>query len=313
MSSKKHLVVVGNGMAGARLVEDVLARGGGDRFRISVFGDEPCGNYNRILLSGVLAGSHRSDDIFLNPLSWYEANAVTLHAGVRVESVDVPSKTVRGANGLVEAYDALVIATGSRPLVPPIDGLSTDKEGVFLFRTLVDCDRILAYARDARHAAVIGGGLLGLEAAKGLLNGKLEVHVIHLMPHLMETQLDAPAARVLRRQLEQMGLHIHLEKATTAILGDRHVTGLSFRDGSTLQCDMVVVAAGVRPNVELAAEAGLAVAIRRTSMPSASALSTAAGYMGSLRRCGSRPRYWPIALLVGTRLLCMSDRACPPS
>ena len=274
MSSKKHLVVVGNGMAGARLVEDVLARRGGDRFRITVFGDEPCGNYNRILLSGVLAGSHRSDDIFLNPLSWYEANAVTLHAGVRVESIDVPSKTVRGANGVVEAYDALVIATGSRPLVPPIDGLSTDtstsvvsgfsrtvgfKNGVFVFRTLVDCDRILAHARDARHAAVIGGGLLGLEAAKGLLNGQLDVHVIHLMPHLMETQLDAPAARVLQRQLEQMGLHIHLEKTTAAILGDRHVTGLSFRDGSTLQCDMVVVAAGIRPNVELAAEAGLAV------------------------------------------------------
>ena len=264
MSSKKHLVVVGNGMAGARLVEDVLARGGGDRFRISVFGDEPCGNYNRILLSGVLAGSHKSDDIFLNPLSWYDANGITLHAGVRVESIDVPSKTVRGANGLVESYDTLVMATGSRPLVPPIDGLSTEtgtfKTGVFVFRTLVDCDRILAYARDAGQAAVIGGGLLGLEAAKGLLNGQLDVHVIHLMPHLMETQLDAPAARVLQRQLEQMGLHIHLEKATTAVLGDRHVTGLSFRDGSTLECDMVVVAAGIRPNVELAARAGLAVA-----------------------------------------------------
>ncbi len=126
MSAKRRLVVVGNGMAGARLVEDVLARGGGDQFRIAVFGDEPCGNYNRILLSGVLAGTHRPDDIFLNPLSWYEANAVTLHAGVRVDSIDVPSRQVRGANGLVEPYDALVIATGSRPLVPRIDGLSPD-------------------------------------------------------------------------------------------------------------------------------------------------------------------------------------------
>jgi NAD(P)H-dependent nitrite reductase large subunit len=272
MNTKQHLVVVGNGMAGARLVEDVLARGGGDRFRISVFGDEPCGNYNRILLSGVLAGSHRSDDIFLNPLSWYEANAVTLHAGVRVDSIDVPARQVHGANGLTEAYDALVIATGSRPLVPRIDGLSPTsvvsglsrtvgfKKGVFVFRTLVDCDRILAHARRASRAAVIGGGLLGLEAAKGLLNGHLDVHVIHLMPHLMETQLDAPAARVLQRQLEQMGLHVHLEKATTAVLGEQHVTGLSFLDGSTLECDMVVIAAGIRPNVELAVKAGLPVA-----------------------------------------------------
>ncbi|HEY3042442.1 MAG TPA: FAD-dependent oxidoreductase [Vicinamibacterales bacterium] len=271
MISKRHLVVVGNGMAGARLVEDVLARGGGDRFRISVFGDEPCGNYNRILLSGVLAGSHRSDDIFLNPLSWYEANAVTLHAGVRVESIDVPSRQVHGANGLVEPYDALVIATGSRPLVPRIDGLSANvgsglsrtvgfKNGIFVFRTLEDCDRILAHAQHASRAAVIGGGLLGLEAAKGLLNGHLDVHVIHLMPHLMETQLDAPAARVLQRQLEQMGLHVHLEQATTAVLGEHHVTGLSFLDGSTLECDMVVIAAGIRPNVELAVKAGLPVA-----------------------------------------------------
>ena len=225
----------------------------------------------------MLAGSHRSDDIFLNPLSWYDANGITLHAGVRVESIDVASRLVRGANGLVEPYDALVIATGSRPLVPPIDGLSTDtglsphvgsgfsrtggfKEGVFVFRTLADCDRILAHARAASRAAVIGGGLLGLEAAKGLLNGHLDVHVVHLMPHLMETQLDAPAARVLQRQLEQMGLHIHLEKTTTAIRGDRHVTGLSFLDGSTIECDMVVIAAGIRPNVELAVKAGLPVA-----------------------------------------------------
>ncbi len=124
----------------------------------------------------------------------------------------------------------------------------------------MDCDRILAHAKHASRVAVIGGGLLGLEAAKGLLNGHLDVHVIHLMPHLMETQLDAPAARVLQRQLEQMGLHVHLEKTTTAVLGDRHVTGLSFLDGSTLECDMVVIAAGIRPNVELAVRAGLPVA-----------------------------------------------------
>ena len=267
MSSNKHLVVVGNGMAGARLVEDVLARGGRDQFAITVFGDEPCGNYNRILLSGVLAGSHRSEDIFLNPLSWYQANGVTLHAGVRVEAIEIASRQVRGATsaegGVIEAYDALVIATGSRPLIPPIDGMSTDtgtlKDGVFVFRTLADCGHILSRSRQATRAAVIGGGLLGLEAAKGLLNAGLEVHVIHLLPHLMETQLDAPAARVLQRRLEQMGLRFRLDSATTAVLGDQRVAGLSFRDGGTLECDMVVVAAGIRPNTELALKAGLAV------------------------------------------------------
>jgi len=272
-NGKRRLVVIGNGMAGARLVEDVLARGGGDKFAIAVFGDEPCGNYNRILLSGVLAGSHRSEDIFLNPLSWYQANGVTLHAGVRVEAIDVAARQVRGAGGVtgaravIEAYDELVIATGSRPLIPPIDGLSPDtggfKAGAFVFRTLADCDRILAHARQATRAAVIGGGVLGLEAAKGLLNAGppgLEVHVIHLMPHLMETQLDATAARVLQRQLEQMGMIFRLETATTAVLGEQRVTGLSFRDGTTLECDMVVVAAGIRPNVDLARKAGLAVA-----------------------------------------------------
>jgi NAD(P)H-nitrite reductase large subunit len=264
VSSKRRLVVVGNGMAGARLVEEVLARDGGSRHQITVFGDEPCGNYNRILLSSVLAGSHDSKAIFINPLPWYAANGVTLHAGVRVESVDLRAKRAAGADGTVEPYDTLVIATGSKPLIPPIDGLSavsavssTFKRGVFVFRTLDDCDRILAFVNRARRAAVIGGGLLGLEAARGLVNAGLDVHVVHLMPYLMETQLDGLGALVLQQQLEQAGVRIHLEKTTTAVLGDDEVTGLAFRDGSTLECEMVVIAAGIRPNVEVAAGAGL--------------------------------------------------------
>src|SRR5438067_12028724 len=217
-------------MAGARLVEETLARGGRDRVEVTIFGGEPCGNYNRILLSSVLAGSHNPDDIFINPLSWYAANGVTLHAGVRVETIDVSAKQVVGANGIVEPYDTLVIATGSSPLVPRIAGMFAEtggfRPGVFVFRTLEDCDRILANARSARRAAVIGGGLLGLEAARGLLNRGLDVHVVHLMPHLMETQLDASGGAILRRQLEQMGLHVHLEKTTTAVAGDAGVTGL---------------------------------------------------------------------------------------
>lgn len=264
VSGRSRLVVIGNGMAGARLVEDVLARGGGDRYQIAVFGDEPRGNYNRILLSGVLAGSHDPKDIFINPLPWYAANGVTLHSGVRVDAIDARSRTVTGAGGgvdILEPYDSLVIATGSAPLVPHVSGVTDEAggftPGVFVFRTLDDCDRMLAYAAHARRAAVIGGGLLGLEAARGLLSRGLEVHVIHLMPHIMEAQLDSPAAAVLQRQLEQMGLHVHVAKATTAVLGHGHVTGLAFADGSMLECDMVVMSAGIRPNVALAVRAGL--------------------------------------------------------
>jgi nitrite reductase (NADH) large subunit len=263
MTRKQRLVVIGNGMAGARLVEDVLARGGGERFEIVVFGDEPYGNYNRILLSGVLSGTHDPKDIFINPLTWYAENGIRLHAGVRVTRIDRAARKVHGANGAVEEYDALVIATGSAPFVPPIDGLRNEagdfKEGVFVFRTLDDCDRITKRAASARRAAVIGGGLLGLEAARGLLNLGLEVHVIHLMPHLMEVQLDGMAGSILKRTLERMGVYVHLEKATTAALGNGHVTGLAFKDGTTLDADLVVISAGIRPNVQLAREAGLTV------------------------------------------------------
>lgn len=264
MNPKRRLVVVGNGMAGARFVEDLLARGGGDRFDVTVFGDEPCGNYNRILLSSVLAGSHHPDDIVINSLDWYASRGVRLHAGVRVDDIDVLGRQVRSNSGPVESYDELVIATGSRGFVPRIDGLhdvrsGAFKQGTFVFRTLDDCERMLRCAAHARRAAVVGGGLLGLEAAKGLLARGLEVHVLHLKSHLMETQLDAAGGGVLRRQLEQMGLHVHLEMMTTAIHGSDRVTAVAFKDGSTLECDMVVIAAGISPNVDLAARAGLVV------------------------------------------------------
>lgn len=262
-TTHRRLVVIGNGMAGGRFVEELLARGAADRFDITMFGDEPHGNYNRILLSSVLAGHHRPADIFINSLSWYAARGVTVHAGVRVESIDLARRRVVGAHGAVEEYETLVIATGSRPLVPRMDGLEAEgggfKEGVFVFRTLEDCDRILAFAKNARRAVVIGGGLLGLEAARGLLNHGLDVHVVHLMPHVMDAQLDSAAGAVLHRLLDQMGFRVHFEKLTTAVLGNGHVTGVAFQDGATLACDMVVISAGIRPNVELAARAGLQV------------------------------------------------------
>jgi len=274
MSQKRKLVIIGNGMAGARLAEDVLARGGREMFDIVMFGDEPYGNYNRILLSGVLSGLSDPKDIFINPLAWYETNGVKLHAGVRVMAIDRAAKQVIGARGEIEAYDHLVIATGSSPFIPPLEGLyygdeemnsairnpqSAFKRGVFVFRTLDDCEAITNYAGSGKRGVVIGGGLLGLEAARGLLNLGAEVHVVHLMPHLMEAQLDAQAGATLKRSMEAMGVKIHLNKVTTAILGNGHVTGLRFKDGATLDCDMVVISAGIRPNTQLAKDAGLMV------------------------------------------------------
>src|SRR5262245_33134636 len=212
MTPRRRLVVVGNGMAGARFVEEVIARGGSDLFDITVFGEEPHGNYNRILLSGVLAGTHSRDAIVLNPLSWYSENGVRLHAGIRAERLDVDSRSVVGSNGIREPFDLLVLATGSRPLLPPIEGLFADdrtlRRGVFAFRTIDDCDAMLAHAREARSAVVIGGGLLGIEAARGLLNHGLDVHIVHLTPHVLDAQLDPAASNIVQRQLERLGLHV---------------------------------------------------------------------------------------------------------
>lgn len=260
--TKHKLVVIGNGMAGARAMEEIVARNPND-FEITVFGEEPHGNYNRILLSGVLGGSHAAADIFLNPLEWYRENDIELHTEARVAQIDRENKCVVAENGLRLSYDTLLIATGSRPFVPPLEGLKMPdgayKPGVFTFRTLNDCERIAGYATKCERAAVLGGGLLGLEAARGLMTHGAQVHVVHLGPHLMETQLDSAAGKVLRGTLENVGVAVHLEKSTTQILGDDRVTGLAFKDGTTLDCDMVVISCGIRPNVELARDCGLAV------------------------------------------------------
>lgn len=260
-SEKQKLVVIGNGMAGARFVEEMVNLGGQDTYDISVIGEESCGNYNRILLSGVLSGSHDPNDIFINPLDWYAENNVTLHSGVRAIGIDRKGKMAYGSGGLLLPYDKLVIATGSSAFVPPMDGLYDDdgdfKKGAFVFRTLDDCSAIIKHAEGARRAAVIGGGLLGLEAARGLMNRGMAVDVVHLMGWLMETQLDSLSGQLLQQSLEELGVRFHLEKLTTAVLGDDRVTGLQFKDGDTLDCDLVVMSAGIRPNVDLARMAGL--------------------------------------------------------
>ena len=260
---KRKLVVIGNGMAGARAVEEVLARGGAEQFTITMFGDEPYGNYNRIMLSNILSGAQDPDEIYINPLEWYGENDITLHAGARVTDIDRAAHAVRADNGIVAHYDLLLIATGSRAFLPPIEGAfkpdRTLRDGVFAFRTIDDCTAIIAQARQSRRAAVIGGGLLGLEAARGLLNHGCEVQVVHLGASLMEAQLDTAGAAILKSAMEKMGVTIHLQKATTAILGGETVTGLAFKDGSTLDCDMVVISAGIKPNAEIGRSAGLTV------------------------------------------------------
>jgi nitrite reductase (NADH) large subunit len=261
--ARRRLVVIGNGMAGARVVEEILARGGADQFEIVMFGDEPYGNYNRILLSDVLNGSHDESEIFLNPLPWYQERGIKLHAGVRVLKIMRHAQTVLGTGGVLEKYDLLIIATGSLPFVPPIQGVrfedGREKPGVFFFRNLDDCRRIASYAMGKKSGAVVGGGLLGLEAARGLQNFSLDVHVIQRGDFLMSQQLDRPAGGILKKTLESLGIQVHLKKDTKQILGDTHVTGLEFGDGTSLACDVVVIAAGIKANSELAARAGLTV------------------------------------------------------
>ena len=260
-----RLVVVGNGMAGVRAIEEILLRGGGDAFDITVFGDEPYGNYNRILLSNVLAGSDAADEIYLNGLDWYADNNIDLRAGVRVVRIDRFARLVHADDGSITRYDHLILATGSRSFFPPMAGLWADNktlaDGVFGFRTLDDCVGMITQAAHRTKAAVIGGGLLGLEAARGLQNRGLSVDVIHAGPTLMNAQLDDVAGGILRKSVQDIGITVHLDKRTTEVRVDEdgRLAGIVFSDGSSIDCDMLVIAAGIRPNVGLAQRAGLTV------------------------------------------------------
>jgi nitrite reductase (NADH) large subunit len=263
----RRLVVVGNGMAGVRAIEEILARGGGELFDITVFGDEPYGNYNRILLSNVLAGSQMLDDddgIYLNALDWYRDNDIDLRAGVRVVRIDRYARLVQADDGTVTRYDNLILATGSRSFFPPMAGLWTDDktlaDGVFGFRSLDDCLGMISQAEHRTKAVVIGGGLLGLEAARGLQNRGLAVDVVHAGPTLMNAQLDDTAGAILRRSVERLGITVHTDKRTTEVRTvDGRLTEIVFSDGSSIDCDMLVIAAGIRPNVGLAQRSSLTV------------------------------------------------------
>ncbi|WP_276319534.1 nitrite reductase large subunit NirB [Cellulomonas endophytica] len=262
-AGRQRLVVVGNGMAGARTVEEVLARGGAERFDITVYGEEPYGNYNRILLSHVLQGVDDEADIFLNTVAWYAENGIDLRSGVRVQRIDPFGKVVVDGAGGTQPYDRLVIATGSVPFVPDIAHLRDPRRGfhqaVFTFRTLDDTRRMVAYARDHERAVVIGGGLLGLEAAAGLASHGMRVTVVHGPGHLMNAQLDEAAGRILRRSIEALGIEVECGARTTAVRGREQIEGIELRDGRFLPCDMVVLAAGIRPSTEIAEMSGLTV------------------------------------------------------
>jgi len=250
-----QLVVIGNGMAAMRTVEELLKHQAGMHYEITVFGAEPHVNYNRIMLSSVLAGDKQLDEIVINTLEWYEQNSIRLIMGDEVTNIDRQARTVRSASGICVSYDRLLIATGSKPLAPPIPGL--ELPGVCAFRDIADVDKMLAAARTHKHAVVIGGGLLGLEAAWGLRQRGMSVALVHLMPTLMERQLDAAAGQLLQRDLDRRGINFFTEGQTDRIVGTDRAEGVQLEDGRSIPAELVVLAIGIRPRIDLANAAGL--------------------------------------------------------
>ncbi|MFB5197916.1 nitrite reductase large subunit NirB [Neobacillus sp. KR4-4] len=250
----KKLVMIGNGMAGVRTIEEIL-KVSAEPLEITIFGQEPYPNYNRIKLSNILQGDINFEDIIINPIDWYKENNIQLYTGESIVSIDVDTKRVISHLGRVVEYDDLIIATGSNSFILPIAG--ADKQGVTGFRDIHDCEMMIKAAQQYTKAVVIGGGLLGLEAARGLLNLGMTVDVVHLMPHLMERQLDPVASSLLKAELEGQGMNFLMEKETVEILGDERVTGLRFKDGSQVEADLVVMAIGIKSNTEVAKNSGI--------------------------------------------------------
>ena len=250
----RRLIVIGNGMAGMRTVEELLKRAPG-LWDITVFGAEPHVNYDRILLSSVLAGEKDLGAIEINSRGWYSENRIRLFTGDPVVAIDRDARSVTSQSGRVEPYDALLLATGSRPIVPPIPGL--DLAGTCAFRDIGDVQTMIRAAEHHRRAIVIGGGLLGLEAANGLAKRGMSVAVIHLMDTLMERQLDTEAGKLLQKELDERGISFFMNGQTEEIFGDGQVEGIRLADGREVPGDLVVFAIGIRPNTDLARSAGL--------------------------------------------------------
>lgn len=243
-------------MAGVRTIEEIVKRDA-ETFEITIIGDEPYPNYNRIMLSNVLQGKTTINDININDWDWYKDNHINLLTGEKAVCIDKDKKEVITDKQQILAYDELIIATGSSAFILPVPG--SDLDGVIGFRTIADTEMMMEAAQNYKKAVVIGGGLLGLEAARGLIDRGMEVHVVHLLPTLMEMQLDAAAANLLKQDLEAQGMKFLMEKQTAEIYGEKRVQGLKFTDGTSVECDLVVMAVGIRPNVAIARVAGLEV------------------------------------------------------
>jgi nitrite reductase (NADH) large subunit len=259
-SNPIRIVVVGNGMVGYKFCEKLIAKAGINTLEISVFGEESRPAYDRVHLSAWFEGK-TEEELSLAPETWYEQNNIRLYLSDPISHIDRVAKIVRSHHGIETPYDYLVMATGSAPFVPTIPG--TEKRGVFLYRTIDDLVLMQQYAAKATCGAVIGGGLLGLEAAKALLDlGVKKTHVIEFAPRLMPRQIDAAGSRLLQSQLETLGIVIHTNKNTTRITGNGKINGMEFADGSHIDADMLVISAGIKPRDELARACGLSVGLR---------------------------------------------------
>ena len=309
---KKTAVVIGNGPVGHRFCEKLVEFDGGRNYRIVAFCEESRPAYDRVHLTSYF--DHRNPaKLAVARIAWYRENGIQLHVGDRARRIDRPQRKVVSEAGLDISYDLVVLATGSRPFVPPIEGI--DKRGVFVYRTIEDLDAIIDYSKQARSCAVIGGGLLGLEAAKAAYDLGLETHVVEFASRLMPRQIDEAGSNLLVRQIEALGVRVHLHKATQGVLGNGRVTGMKFTDGGGLDVDMIIVSAGIRPRDELARECGLEVGPRggiavddelRTSDPEIYAIGEAALHRGMIY--GLIAPGWEMAEVAAGRLAGMDVR-----
>lgn len=297
---KKRLAIVGNGMAAGRLLDELFRRNAGLRFDVAVFGEESHGCYNRILLGQIIAG-RSADDLTTKPRGWYAERGVAFHADTRVVKLDTAGRKLLTASGAEFQFDACVLATGSAAFVPPLENLNgpdgCPKAGAFLFRTVDDCERIRAAARPASSAVVLGGGLLGLEAAKALSDLGIHVTVVHLPEWLMNLQLDRLGGEYVRRGVERLGIFVRTGVAATGIAGTDKVEGVVLKTGEVIPADLLVMAAGIRPRTDVAVASGVPVKrgvvvndLLATSVPGVYAVGECAEHNGTVY--GIVPPIW---------------------